>query len=289
MESKANYTIVGIAVLILSVGFLSTALWLSIGFDNKKYNKYLVYMRESVSGLNEDSIVKFNGVKVGFIDQIQLSQADPQQVKIVLRIQEGTPITTSTQATLVMQGITGTTYLSLTATGSTNIPLQKTPGEPYPVIPYKPSFFHLLEKNVTEISQQLKRIISKENAQNLKITLAHLKTLTDVIARNEAGINQTLHDLPVITRELKDSIQHLTTMAKDVSSAGKHVSTTMKAGRNTIDKISQQAVPPAVLLLRRMDNIAINLEQLSVQLRQNPSIIIRGSTPPKLGPGEKRD
>ena len=75
-------------------------------------------------------------------------------------------------------------------------------------------------------------------------------------------------------------------MSLDMSLASKQVSATMQAGKNTADKLSQQAIPPGVLLLQRLDLIAANLEKVSNQMRQNPAVVIRGNAPPKSGPGE---
>lgn len=286
MESKTNYTLVGIIVLALAAGLLITGLWLSVGFDQKKYNKYIVYMSEPVSGLNEESLIKYNGVKVGFVSAISLNKRDPQQVKIILRIEDGTPITQSTQATLITQGITGSTYLGLVATSSTNIPLKKQPDEEYPVIPYKPSFFNQLEKNINDLSVSVKRVFTEENAQNIEKILANLRSTTDVITQNNEDLNKSLHSLPLLINDLAIGIQRFNSMALDVANAGKQVSSTMRAGRNSIDKISQQAIPPAVVLLRRLDLITANLEKVTNQMRQNPSVIIRGSAPAKRGPGE---
>ena len=286
MESKTNYTIVGLIVLILGAGLLSAGLWLSVGFDRKKYDMYTVYMREAASGLSDDSVVKYNGVKVFLVNKIELNQFDPQQVKIQLKIEDGTPITTSTHATLINQGITGTTYLGLSASSPSLFPLQKTPGEPYPVIPYKQSFFSQLEKNINDVSIGIKRIFDKENSRALKQTLINLQKVSDVIANNNHNLNQTLQDLPILINNLKTSVNKFNAMATDMSDAGKHVSVTMQAGKNSIDKLSQQAIPPVVLLLQRLDIIAANLEKVSTQMRQNPSVVIRGNTPPKAGPGE---
>ena len=288
MESKTNYTIVGLIVLILGAGLIAAAIWLSVGFDHKKYNTYAVYMPEAVSGLSDDSVVKFNGVKIGFVKKIELSQFDPRQVKILLEIEEGVPITTTTQATLIIQGITGTTYLGLSASSSTFNPLQKTPGEPYPVIPYKPSFLNQLENSLDNMSLGIKRVLNKENTQHLQKSLANLQVITDVIADNHEALQKSLHELPGLINELKLGAHQFSAMSHDVAVAGKQVTNTMKAGRNSIDKISQQAIPPTVLLLRRMDLIAANLEKMSVQLRQNPAVIIRGSEPLKPGPGERK-
>lgn len=286
LESKTNYFAVGLAVLLLTAGLIIAGLWLSVGFDQKKYNTYMVYMQEAVSGLTIESPVKFNGVKVGYIDKIELNEANPQQVTLYLQITETTPITVSTQATLVAQGITGATFLGLSATTPSTKPLQKTTGDRYPVIPYKPSFFNQLETNINELSNSIKRVFDEKNTKNIKKSLANLQEITSVIEKNSENLNASLQDLPKLISNLKDSVQQFNKMSTDVAAAGIQLSDTMKAGRNSIDKISQQAIPPAVLLLRRLELIAANLEKVSADMRQNPAVIIRGSAPPKAGPGE---
>ena len=93
-------------------------------------------------------------------------------------------------------------------------------------------------------------------------------------------------DLPEVIKELKISINKLT---QEIGDAGQSVSQTMKAGKLTINKINQQALPPVITLLNRLNNIAANLEKVSKELRHNPSVIIRGTKPAKLGPGEKSE
>lgn len=286
MESKTNYFIIGLTVLILTAGLIIGGLWLSVGFDKKTYNTYTVYMHEAAAGLTTESPVKFNGVKVGFIQSIELNDLNPQQVKLQLKIETGTPITTTTHATLIMQGITGTTYLGLSADTATFIPLQKSAGEPYPVIPYKSSFFNQLEDNVNELSLGIKRVFDEENAQNIKKTLDNIQKITSIFENNESNLNKSLEAMPKLISEMKNSMRTFNTMSQDISAAGKQMSTTMQAGRNSIDKISQQAIPPAVVLLRHLNLIAANLEKVSNDMRQNPAVIIRGSATPKSGPGE---
>lgn len=307
MESKANYTVVGLVVLILSSGLLATALWLSVGFDQKKYNTYMVYLDEAASGLSEESAVKYNGVAVGYVQKIELNKEDPQQVILILSIEAGTPVTVSTYATLISQGITGVSYVGLAASNSDLSPLLKKPDEPYPSIPAKPSLFNQLDKalkdvseNVNKVSVEVRRIFDKENAENLKKTLANVENFSATLSNNSQKVNQMLtntdkfmenmahvsQDLPGIMNDLKTGVKNINGMANDVGNAGKNVTAAMKTGKLTMDQISQQAIPSAVILLRRLDRIAANLEAVSSQMRQNPSVVIRGTTPPKPGPGE---
>jgi len=178
VESKANYTIVGLVIVILTAALISVSLWLSVGFDKKQYVIYAVYMSEAVSGLNDDSAVKFNGVQVGRVKQIQLDRTNPQRVRLLLAIESKIPITTSTRATLISQGITGNTYVGLIANSSDLRPLVKGPHDKYPIIPTSPSIFNQLDKvlkdvsvNVNDVSKEVKKIFDDENAKNIAKTL----------------------------------------------------------------------------------------------------------------------
>ncbi len=286
LEAKTNYTLVGFTVLILGAGLLSAGLWLSVGFDRKTYKTYITYLNESVSGLTEESPIKYNGVRVGIINSIELNQENPEQVILVLKIEQEVPITESTEATLVFQGITGTTYLGLTATTPSLVPLKKSPTSPYPVIPSKPSFFNQLEKNVNTLTADLKRFFSKENADNVSEILSNFESLSAVFTKNNENMSRTLEELPKLAQDLRVSAKKFNTMADDVSVSGKQFTATMKAGKNSIHQLSQQTLPPITLLMRRLNDIAANLEKMSVEMRQNPSVLVRGSAPPKLGPGE---
>ena len=75
-------------------------------------------------------------------------------------------------------------------------------------------------------------------------------------------------------------------MSDDVAKAGRNVSSTMQAARYTVDKFNQQAIPPAVDLINRLNQIAASIEQISHDMNQNPAIVIRGKAPTPPGPGE---
>lgn len=300
MEPKTNYSVVGLTVLLLVAGLIATSLWLSVGFNKKKYKVYAAYFRESVGGINEESQVKFNGVQVGSVLKIQLSPNDPQQVKVLLNIEEDTPITTSTVATLVSQGITGISYLGLTASSADLTPLTQLPNEPYPIIPTKPSLFNQLDHVIHDVSDNINRVADKlnlllndENRYNVKKTLANFRKITEVIIDNKTNIDQTLKnlsnasvELPKTIQEFKKAMTNLGKMATQVGVAGRKFGATMDSGKAVIHKISQQTIPPANQLIHRLNDIAANLQQVSTELKQNPSIIIRGTKPPKSGPGE---
>ena len=262
---------VGLGVVVLSVSLLASALWLSSGFDKKLYSTYAVYLNEAVSGLNTDSPVKFNGVAVGSVYKIKLNPTNPQQVELLLHIDDKTPITISTAATLVSQGITGTTYVGLSASSPDLTPLKKPEGVPFPIIPTKPSILNQLDyvlqkvsSNVNVVSERINSILDDENIRNFKKSLANVQKLTNVLSKKAGKITDDLAD------------------------ASENISSAMLAGKKAFNKVSNQTLPPVTQLLSKLNRVADNLEKMSSDLRKNPSVLIRGTkgSKPEPGPGE---
>ena len=238
-------------------------------------------------------MVKFNGVQVGYVKKIILSKIDPRKVEIILDIEKNIPITTSTFATLTSQGITGVSYVNLSAASSDLTLLKKMPDEPYPVIPAKPSLFNQLDNilkevsvSVSKVSKQAQLMFNEENAEYVKHTLANLERFSDVIAKNSNQIDSGLQDAAQFFKNVSEVSKTLPDVMKNIKLGGENLSKTMLAGKTAVNKISQQTLPPAILLLNKLNSIAANLEKVSNEMRRNPSVVIRGTKPPAAGPGE---
>lgn len=272
MESKINYTAVGAFVIALLTAIIIAIVWLSAGLSTEDYKSYLVYMNESVSGLSVDAPVKFNGVDVGSVKTITLNPKNPQRVRLLLDVKVGTPITNGTVATLSTQGLTGISYLGLKDTGNDKRPLRRPPGEPYPVIPTKPSLLLRLDIALTQLTTNLSQVS------------AHLNTLLD--PTNQAAIKQTLINLNKLTTTLANNSQQLNGILKNTEKATQQFPALLRSGQNTMQTLSNQTLPATNQVINNLDSVTDNFLELSNELKQNPSIIIRGKTSQPLGPGE---
>ncbi|HLZ34821.1 MAG TPA: MlaD family protein, partial [Nitrospira sp.] len=151
MEPKVNYVLVGSFVVLLGAAVLGAILWLGKTDYRGVYDRYEVYMRESVAGLSVNSTVRYRGVEVGRIKDIALSPDNPEEVRLTLDIARGTPIKTDTIAVLEAQGLTGLAWLNLTG-GSREAPaLVASEGQEYPVIKTGPSLFYRLEEAISRL------------------------------------------------------------------------------------------------------------------------------------------
>lgn len=299
MEERVNYTLVGGFVIFLLVALLSIAYWLSHSHHHKTYDTYLVYMQEAVAGLNEMAPVKYNGVVVGFVKDIQLYKNNPQLVELVLQIEEGTPITEGTLATLLPQGITGMTYIGLKTTKVSAPPLKKTRRIHYPVIPSEKSplvyFGDALlsaSNNLNHITQRFDQLFNEKSISNLNETISNVTELSKIISANKNQIDASLksttrllynttlasEQLPELVDQIKKTINSVKNMSAMLNEASVKVN-------GSLQSMSQQALPVAVRTLSNLEQASQHLQQLVNDVQRNPSVVLRGKKV-SLGPGE---
>ncbi len=252
METNINYTVVGAFVIALVAAIVMGVIWLSAGFSVVQYTNYQVFMRESVNGLAVDAAVEFNGVSVGTVKSIELSQKDPQVVIILLNVKNNTPVTLGTRATLNMKGLTGIGYLALIDKGTDPRPLTALPNQPYPVINTAPSLFLRFDTAMTKLNDSLHQV---------SVSVQSLLDQT-----NLRSIKQILQNMQATTQLMPQLMQE---------------------SRSAMKSISTQTLPAANQAMADLSIITRNLVGVSNEIKQNPAVLIRGVQPNPLGPGEK--
>lgn len=300
MGNRINYTMVGLFVVILTIALIVIGLWLYNSRDKKFYDFYTVYMNESVSGLSIHSQVDFNGVTVGYVKSIKLNYADPQQVDLILAIERGVPITTSTVATLRTQGLTGLTYVSLTAKTSTAELLAATNKPPYPIIKSGPSLFMRLDTIMAEATNGIKvltanvsELINQKNVKTFDEILQNTKAVTQTLAENANQIKSSItaantffNNSATASRKFPALVEQMQTATAALDKAGQSTTSTMQAGHVAIENVMQQTLPSMSEALSRLNDILNNVQNISQKVQHNPAILIRGELPAPQLPGD---
>ncbi|WP_293908244.1 MlaD family protein [Phenylobacterium sp.] len=124
MEKNANYALVGLSTLILTVALVVFVVWLARLRINAEYDLYDIVFAGPVRGLNEGGEVHFNGIKVGEVTKIALDKTNQANVIARVKVTQDVPIRTDSFATLEPQGITGLNYVQISA-GTGTKPLLK--------------------------------------------------------------------------------------------------------------------------------------------------------------------
>jgi len=244
MESKANYTIVGIFVLLLSAGVIFFALWLGkYGFKNE-YDYYKVYTKDSVSGLSVNAAVKYKGVDVGTVSKIRINPKNIKEIEILLQVKKGTPITEGMYAELKYFGLTGLAYIEL-AGGSKDAPLLKKKEGEIPVIKEKPSLYNRLDTTLTDMTakvtvalDKIDKLLSDQNIKNMSKTIENTMEITENIKKSNPEITKAIKNFV----EIEENINILTKNLSDTSLKIASSSDAFTDMTNSIKKVTKEEI-----------------------------------------------
>ncbi len=307
METRINYVLVGLFVILLGAAGIGLSLWLAFGDFAQEYRLYRVYMTESVSGLYVDAPVRYRGVEVGKVRELNLDPANPQRVELLLAVRPDVPIRTDTVATLSVQGLTGIASIELSGGSPEAPPLAATPGEPYPVIPTGPSLFSRLDDTVSElignlnlVSRDLHALLNPDNRERIGNILAHVEAVTGTLADNRQQIEKGLAEgaqllaearqataaVPDLLARVEAAAAGLEAMAADFRQTSGELRRQVAQGGQAVSAVTGSLAPELSLLIGELRRLAGDLRRLAGQIEEEPARLLYGNTPEPPGPGE---
>ncbi|MHB1240999.1 MAG: MlaD family protein [Gammaproteobacteria bacterium] len=307
MEPKVNYALVGLFVVLLGGALIGGSLWLATGSLRQTYDPYYIFINESVSGLNNDAPVKYRGVAVGRVRQIELAPGNPEQVRLTVEIRHGTPVKENTVASLRLQGLTGIAYVELSGGTRDAPPLTATAGHRIPVIRSEPSFlarldsnFSELLNNVTSMSRELADLLNGPNRKAIGQTLQHVETVTANLARQTDTLDRALGNaastlqhtatatagLDKTFRSIGQSAASLQRMSDTLAHTADGLSKTLQTTSPGLEQFTDTTLPEVQGLVVDLRRLVANLQQTSDALRRDPRSLLFGRQPAPLGPGE---
>lgn len=303
-----NYPLVGLFVLVLGAALVAGVLWLASGGALKqKYDLYLAVSDESVSGLNLNAPVKYNGVDVGKVRDIRLDPRNQARVNLLFAIERGTPIKVDTVAVLKTQGLTGIAYVELSGGAQDSPPLRVIPGNAYPLIATKPSLSARLENVLSTVlakldstSSSINAILSDENKAAFKSALADVAVVSRTLAARKdtldatmASAARTFENASLASAKIGPAIDRIGHSADAIEKMGNEVARTSASAGLTANEIGAdmkrftgETLPELERLLGELRVLSASLRRLSDQTEGNPAGLLFGHTTVPDGPGE---
>lgn len=218
MQIKAE-TSVGLFIIVaLGIFFYMT---FNIGvfrFDRSDFNPYTVYFNDA-SGLQKKAEVKIAGVKVGWIESIELIQNGTIEAKAHIMVNKDYHLYRDAWAVVRQEGLLGSKYLEIIP-GDPMLPSLGTgqalgkPGDPPVSVDQLLKKFNTIAANVEDITGSLKDVVGMEERDQLRSMMdnfnsaaqsmaAFSDTLNRTMMHNEHSINSMLTDFKDLAREIR--------------------------------------------------------------------------------------
>ena len=300
MENRSYALWVGVFTLLLLVTFAGWVTWFSQN-HGRDQSIYLVVTRNSVSGLNQQALVRYRGVEVGHVQDIRFDR-DGRTILIRIAVRPDTLITATTYAKLEYQGLTGLAHIELNDNGKASESLKTSPDNPARIY-MLPSLLQqvgdtsqALLMDLRQTADRMNRLLDDQNLQNLSQSLKNLSQTTQGLVHLEDAMVPTVTQLPTTTRQINRTLEDTDKMVRQLES----LSTELKQRMNVLDKmgvagdnVAKAAKSVNDSTLPALDSLIINLShsaklmnEILREQQQHPQQLLLGrpSLPP--GPGE---
>lgn len=271
METKANYTLIGV---FAALGFLGV-LGFFLAFGKFQLDRQFAYYEvrfDSVSGLSRAADVRFAGLPVGQVTDVRLSPEGDGTVVVRLEVDRATPVRADSIATVDSSGITGVSFVAI-STGSVEAPLINTRTDVPQLEAGRSVIASLTEgaprvlDETLRVLEQVNRLLGDENQGRVSRILENVEQSTGEVTRaldNFAGFTDTIATATETFSEFSDNLTPILLQAEK----------TVESLQFAIDEIALLATESRITFetgtetLQTVDDfVAQDMTEMVVQLR----------------------
>ncbi|WP_448254415.1 MlaD family protein [Ottowia oryzae] len=309
MENKAHAFAAGVFVLAVTALLVGMVMWLMR--DTVSTSRYEMTTTDAVTGLQPQAAVRFKGVAVGKVTNIDFDPDKPGNVLVELAVDRNAPVTQSTFATLAFQGVTGLSFVQLDDDGSSSAAPVAGPNG-VPRIPLKPNALGQLQDMASDLVEKVGRatdrvnqMLGPDNQAALSSALTELGAAAKSVNQLASHTDKTIQGIQLegLIRQTSGTLATIDKAAAQVRVTAANLDTTVgELGQGVqrvtgpggvVDRMSEGASTVTSTTLPRIQNLTEDasrtirrLDRIANALSENPQAFIYGSGTVPPGPGE---
>ncbi|WP_112322106.1 MlaD family protein [Oceanibium sediminis] len=254
METRANFVLIGAFALAGFFGILAFFLWFARIELDRQFAYYDVDF-PTVSGLSDASDVRFAGLPVGRVVDVRLSPTEDGTVRVRLEVGSETPVRTDSIATIESQGVTGVSFVGITA-GTPDAPLlQEATERGIPMIEPGRSVLQSLSQEAPQILSEtlqvvrdIRTLIGGENQQRVQNILENVE-------RSSVAFADALDDFSNVSQTVSDFADEIGRFNTTLDSLTTDVSGVLSAAETTLASVDDLAKDAQGLVARGSDTL----------------------------------
>ncbi|MBL8543600.1 MAG: MCE family protein [Hyphomonadaceae bacterium] len=278
METKANYVLIGAATVIGAVLMMLFAMWMATGDLRRGFNQFDVVFADPVRGLTEGGEVRFNGIKVGEVDDLRIDAENSNRVIARIRVSADVPVRTDSEAQLEPIGLTGVTLIQLSS-GSPDSPLLRSSGfGPPPRLQGRGSQIDILVARSEDIALRaseamaaVRDLITEENIARVTRILNNLETVSTQLADRRSVVytsGEAAQEIADLARQMRTQTAELDQVMTNLNRA------TAAASGETLPELTSAA--------EEIRRAAASISRVANNLEDNPSVLTPRSPRPTV-------
>jgi phospholipid/cholesterol/gamma-HCH transport system substrate-binding protein len=214
MEDRAKYVLIGSFTFAVIAGMFGFIFWLHNTAGTQESASYRVIFDGSVTGLRVGAPVLFNGLRVGDVSNLSLTD-NPGEVVVMLVVNKSTPIRSDTAVSLEYAGLTGIASVSLKGALASAPPLKSKGHEP-PTLRADAGASQDMGQAVRDTLNKADQVIA-ENQESLHKAIQNMEKFSEALARNGDKIDSLMTNGNAAVESFKQLSDHLDTRTAEIT------------------------------------------------------------------------
>jgi phospholipid/cholesterol/gamma-HCH transport system substrate-binding protein len=301
MENKSHAFAAGLFAIVLTLAIVATVMWFRR--DTTVRVPYDVVTHGSVTGLGVNAPVRYRGLPVGRVSTLGFDPAKPEDIVVRILVNETTPITRSTEASMGLQGVTGTAFLQLDEHGNDRTRLV-TSDDHVARIPMRAGMLEQLQHRgdaligqIESLTASLQRFTDDDSRKQFLATANSIQRAADGVnaltARAGPAVDQLPHTLQELDRTLASTNQLVSNLNRPdgpfigtlnrIGSVADRASATLD---DVATRVSYDTLPRVNALSDDVRTATRSVTRAADTISQHPRSLLFGAPSAPPGPGE---
>jgi phospholipid/cholesterol/gamma-HCH transport system substrate-binding protein len=305
METRAHYVAVGIFVLSAIILVFVAVLYLAHFHFGEQFERYNIFFKGSVEGLDKGSQVEYNGIPIGRVVDIRVDPYNIEQVEVTVEINTSVVvIRTGARAYLDSSLLSGIATIQIRGGSQQAKPLEPQPGLKYAEIPPARTALEEVQARLPEVVADLKRaadrvnaLLDRQNRAAFAETLQNIRAITgNAVAPSRKldevvdNANKSVVQLDVLLQDvdrsvvghggLKDqasqALGDYDRVAKSLLADSQEIHTILAENRPGIRDFTRQTLPEVNGLVSDLHRFVLHATRLATELQHNPTRLLFG-------------
>lgn len=285
METKANYIMIGAATVIGVVLIMLFAMWMSTGDLRRGFNEFDVVFDDPVRGLTEGGEVRFNGIKVGEVQDLRIDPDNTNRVIARIRVTSDVPVRVDSTGQLEPIGLTGVTLIQLSA-GSPNARLLRSSGfGRVPRLRGRGSQIDVIVARGEEIAMRaseamaaVRDLLTDENIARVTRLVENLETVSAQLADQRSVITRSGEAAGALT----DAASSINSLARQVQSDLSELDVAMHEINRAAAAASGETLPELERAAEEVSRAASSVSRAAGSVESGISVLSPQSSRPTV-------
>src|SRR5262245_19756331 len=277
METKANYVLNGVLVLLVLVAGIGLVHWFRTGSATGTRATYEIVFQGSGGGLLKGGEVEFNGMRVGEVTDMQFDKSDPKQIVATISVDSSVPIRSDTNIRLRFGTVAGVAWIELKG-GDANAPPVPEGPNGIPTLVADENAGRGLSSSARELARKFDELVGEESP--LHKSIANFEAFTATLKTNSDRLDHIMNGFERLSgTDAKPG--ELTAAVKSIRLLGDNLGKRIDSLSPALEHFIGPGLKNLDALMSDARHTITTAERVFKNIGDDPSRVIFGGPPPQ--------